>query len=71
MSQPDGSTSGPEKDPVSLDPEPAAHGKPVATGPALVIIITGLALAAFLIARDTSIVATVRISLDGRKEQCG
>jgi hypothetical protein len=65
MSQQDDSTSEPEKPPPSQETNSADGNTDIQNmesmkGAALVSVITGLSLAAFLIALDTSIVATVR-----------
>lgn len=69
MSQIDDSTSVPEKtegaspEPTATEVDAGTGDKPLMAGPALALIVTGLALAAFLIALDTSIVATVSVSI--------
>ncbi len=74
MSQSGDHSSEAEKDSNIPGTEPAARSADIAVrdellmaGPTLVIIIVGLALAAFLIALDTSIVATVRYINDLNK----
>jgi len=59
-SDPEKDSNGPVAEPTTPDANVRAQGERLMRGPALVIVITGLAPAAFLITLDTLIVAAVR-----------